>query len=145
MRVIKKYPNRRLYDTSKSTYITLDDVKALVLNHDRFKVMDSKTEDDLTRSILLQIIMEQEGDDGGSVMTNEVLGSLIRFYGQPMRGEMSKYLESSVRVFLDQQDTIKDQMKNLVDVSPMGMMTKMAEQNMSLWLGLGKAQKKDDE
>lgn len=138
MRVIKKYPNRRLYDTSKSTYITLDDVKTLVLNLERFKVLDSKTEDDLTRSILLQIIMEQEGDDGGSVMTNEVLQNLIRFYGQPLRGEMSKYLESSVRVFLDQQDTISDQMQKLADITPMNMMTKMAEQNMSLWLGLGK-------
>lgn len=138
MRVIKKYPNRRLYDTSKSMYITLDDVKTLVLNLERFKVLDSKTEDDLTRSILLQIIMEQEGDDGGSVMTNEVLQNLIRFYGQPLRGEMSKYLESSVRVFLDQQDTISDQMQKLADITPMNMMTKMAEQNMNLWLGLGK-------
>ena len=101
-------------------------------------MLDSKTEDDLTRSILLQIIMEQEGDDGGSVMTNEVLQNLIRFYGQPLRGEMSKYLESSVRVFLDQQDTISDQMQKLADITPMNMMTKMAEQNMNLWLGLGK-------
>ena len=141
MRVIKKYPNRRLYDTSKSTYITLEDVKALVLSLDRFKVVDSKTEDDLTRSILLQIIMEQEGDDGGSVMTNEVLQSLIRFYGQPLRGEMSKYLDSSVKVFLEQQDTIQEQMQKLADISPVNMMTKMAEQNMNLWLGLGKKPK----
>ena len=141
MRKIKKYPNRRLYDTSKSTYITLDDVKALVLGLERFVVVDSKTEEDLTRSILLQIIMEQEGDDGESVMTNEVLMSLIRFYGQPLRGEMSKYLESSVKVFLEQQDTITDQMQKLADINPVNMMTKMAEQNMNLWLGLGK--KKD--
>ena len=141
MRKIKKYPNRRLYDTSKSTYITLEDVKALVLGLERFVVVDSKTEEDLTRSILLQIIMEQEGDDGESVMTNEVLMSLIRFYGQPLRGEMSKYLESSVRVFLEQQDTISDQMQKLADMNPVNMMTKMAEQNMNLWLGLGK--KKD--
>ena len=141
MRKIKKYPNRRLYDTSKSTYITLDDVKALVLGLERFVVVDSKTEADLTRSILLQIIMEQEGDDGESVMTNEVLMSLIRFYGQPLRGEMSKYLESSVKVFLEQQDTITDQMQKLADINPVNMMTKMAEQNMNMWLGLGK--KKD--
>lgn len=141
MRKIKKYPNRRLYDTSKSTYITLDDVKALVLGLERFVVVDSKTEEDLTRSILLQIIMEQEGDDGESVMTNEVLMSLIRFYGQPLRGEMSKYLESSVKVFLEQQDTITDQMQKLADINPVNMMTKMAEQNMNMWLGLGK--KKD--
>ena len=141
MRKIKKYPNRRLYDTSRSTYITLEDVKALVLGLERFVVVDSKTEEDLTRSILLQIIMEQEGDDGESVMTNEVLMSLIRFYGQPLRGEMSKYLESSVKVFLEQQDTISDQMQKLADMNPVNMMTKMAEQNMSMWLGLGK--KKD--
>jgi len=141
MRKIKKYPNRRLYDTSKSTYITLDDVKALVLGLERFVVVDSKTEENLTRSILLQIIMEQEGDDGESVMTNEVLMSLIRFYGQPLRGEMSKYLESSVKVFLEQQDTITDQMQKLADMNPVNMMTKMAEQNMNMWLGLGK--KKD--
>ena len=141
MRKIKKYPNRRLYDTSKSTYITLEDVKALVLGLERFVVVDSKTEEDLTRSILLQIIMEQEGDDGESVMTNEVLMSLIRFYGQPLRAEMSKYLESSVKVFLEQQDTITDQMQKLADMNPVNMMTKMAEQNMNMWLGLGK--KKD--
>jgi polyhydroxyalkanoate synthesis repressor PhaR len=141
MRKIKKYPNRRLYDTSKSTYITLDDVKTLVLGLERFVVVDSKTEEDLTRSILLQIIMEQEGDDGESVMTNEVLMSLIRFYGQPLRGEMSKYLESSVKVFLEQQDTITDQMQKLADSNPVKMMTNMAEQNMNIWLGLGK--KKD--
>ena len=141
MRKIKKYPNRRLYDTSKSTYITLDDVKTLVLGLERFVVVDSKTEEDLTRSILLQIIMEQEGDDGESVMTNEVLMSLIRFYGQPLRGEMSKFLESSVKVFLEQQDTITDQMQKLADMNPVNMMTKMAEQNMNMWLGLGK--KKD--
>ena len=141
MRKIKKYPNRRLYDTSKSTYISLEDVKALVLGLERFVVVDSKTEEDLTRSILLQIIMEQEGDDGESVMTNEVLMSLIRFYGQPLRGEMSKYLESSVKVFLEQQDTITDQMQKLADMNPVNMMTKMAEQNMNMWLGLGK--KKD--
>ena len=85
--------------------------------------------------------MEQEGDDGESVMTNEVLMSLIRFYGQPLRGEMSKYLESSVKVFLEQQDTITDQMQKLADMNPVNMMTKMAEQNMNMWLGLGK--KKD--
>lgn len=115
-----------------------------MLNHDRFRVVDSKSEEDLTRAILLQIIMEQEGDDGGSVMTNEVLSSLIRFYGQPMRGEMSNFLESSVQAFLEQQDTIKEQMQNLVDVSPVGMMSKMAEQNMKLWMGMTLGKKKDD-
>lgn len=144
MRVIKKYPNRRLYDTSKSSYITLDDIKVLVLAHERFKVVDSKTEDDLTRTILLQIILEQEGDDGGSVMTNEVLQSLIRFYGQPLRGEMAKYLESSVAMFLNQQDQMKERMQAMAEVTPMAMMTKMAEQNMNLWMTFGKT-KKDDE
>ena len=144
MRVIKKYPNRRLYDTSKSSYITLDDIKVLVLGHERFKVIDSKTDDDLTRTILLQIILEQEGDDGGSVMTNEVLQSLIRFYGQPLRGEMSKYLESSVALFLNQQDQMKERMQKMADITPMAMMTKMAEQNMNLWMNVGKS-KKDDE
>ena len=84
MRTLKKYPNRRLYDTSQSCYVTIDNVRELVMSHERFRVLDSKSGEDLTRSILLQIIMEQENDAGEHVLTNEVLQQLIRFYGSGM-------------------------------------------------------------
>ena len=77
MRTLKKYPNRRLYDISQSCYITIDNVRDLVLSHERFRVVDSKTKKDLTRSILIQIILDQENDPEEHVLTNEVIQHLI--------------------------------------------------------------------
>ncbi|HEY5717968.1 MAG TPA: polyhydroxyalkanoate synthesis repressor PhaR [Motiliproteus sp.] len=133
LRVLRKYTNRRLYDTSKSCYITLEDVKQLVLDNVQFEVQDSKTGADLTRNILLQIISEQEGESAG-MLTNQVLQQLIRFYGDSMQGMMRQYLEQSIGSFLSQQDRIREQMESMIDAAnPLNMMNKFAGQNMAMW------------
>jgi polyhydroxyalkanoate synthesis repressor PhaR len=110
-RVIKKYPNRRLYDTDTSTYITLAEVKQLVMDNEPFTVRDAKTNEDLTRSILLQIILEAEA--GGEPMFSEAaLANIIRFYGHAMQGFMGSYLEKNVQAFTDMQAKIAEQSKN---------------------------------
>ena len=110
-RVIKKYPNRRLYDTETSTYITLAEVKQLVMDAQPFVVRDAKTNEDLTRSILLQIILEEEA--GGAPMFSEAaLANIIRFYGHAMQGFMGSYLEKNVQAFTDMQSQMAEQTKN---------------------------------
>ena len=99
-RVIKKYPNRRLYDTHTSTYITLAEIKQLVMQHEPFAVVDANTSENLTRSILLQIILEEEAN-GSPMFTVPVLSNIIRFYGHAMQGMMGKYLENNITAFLD--------------------------------------------
>jgi polyhydroxyalkanoate synthesis repressor PhaR len=111
-RLIKKYPNRRLYDTRTSTYITLSDVKELVLKHEGFRVIDAKTGDDLTRSILLQIILEEEAG-GAPMFTSDLLAQMIRFYGNAMQGMMGQYLENNVSAFAAMQQKLQDQAKHL--------------------------------
>ncbi|MEJ7929622.1 polyhydroxyalkanoate synthesis repressor PhaR [Ramlibacter sp. AN1015] len=109
-RVIKKYPNRRLYDTTTSAYITLAQVKQLVLQNELLVVRDAKTNDDLTRSILLQIILEEEA--GGAPMFSEAaLANIIRFYGHAMQGFMGTYLERNVQAFTDMQAQLAEQSK----------------------------------
>ena len=107
-RLIKKYPNRRLYDTRTSTYITLADVKELVLSHEDFSVIDAKSNEDLTRSILLQIILEEESA-GAPIFSAQVLANVIRFYGNAMQGMMGSYLEKNIQVFTDIQTKLKEQ------------------------------------
>src|SRR3954466_6745182 len=102
-RLIKKYPNRRLYDTQTSSYITLTDVKQLVLGNEEFTVVDAKTDEDLTRSILLQIILEEEAN-GAPMFTSGALAQIIRYYGHAMQGMMGSYLEKNVQAFTDIQD-----------------------------------------
>ncbi len=102
-RLIKKYPNRRLYDTQTSSYITLTDVKQLVLDADEFTVVDAKTSEDLTRSILLQIILEEEAN-GAPMFSSVVLSQIIRYYGHAMQGMMGSYLEKNVQAFTDIQN-----------------------------------------
>lgn len=109
-RIIKKYPNRRLYDTESSSYVTLTQVKCLVMENQPFVVRDVKTGTDLTRSVLLQIILEEEA--GGSPMfTEAVLASMIRFYGQAMQGLMGGYLEKNIQALLQVQTRMGDQTK----------------------------------
>ncbi|MCB1957913.1 MAG: polyhydroxyalkanoate synthesis repressor PhaR [Rhodocyclaceae bacterium] len=112
LRLIKKYPNRRLYDTKTSSYITLSDVKELVLGHEEFQVVDAKTGDDLTRSILLQIILEEEAG-GAPMFTSDLLAHMIRFYGNAMQGMMGKYLENNIKAFTDMQAKLQDQAKSI--------------------------------
>ena len=111
-RILKKYPNRRLYDTRTSAYITLADVKEMVLSGEAFEVRDAKSGEDLTRSILLQIILEEEA--GGAPMFSEAaLANLIRFYGHAMQGFMGSYLEKNVQAFTDFQGQLAEQSKTL--------------------------------
>lgn len=105
--MIKKYPNRRLYDTQTSSYITLADVKQFVMEHDDFAVVDAKTGEDLTRSILLQIILEAEA--GGAPMFSSVaLAQIIRYYGHAMQGMMGSYLEKNIQAFIDIQNKLTE-------------------------------------
>ena len=109
-RVIKKYPNRRLYDTETSTYITLTEVRQLVMDSANFVVRDAKTSEDLTRAILLQIILEEESG-GAPMFTEAVLANIIRFYGNAMQGFMGAYLEKNVQSFMDLQVKMSEQSK----------------------------------
>lgn len=111
-RLIKKYPNRRLYDTQSSAYITLADVKELVLQHDSFKIVDAKTGEDLTRSVLLQIILEEEAG-GAPMFSSDLLAQMIRFYGNAMQGMLGKYLEGNLHSFTDMQARFKEQARNM--------------------------------
>lgn len=117
VRLIKKYPNRRLYDTQTSTYITLSDVKNLVLNFHSFLVHDAKTGEDLTRSILLQIILEEESA-GVPLFSTELLSGFIRFYGSAMQGMLGKYLENNMRTFIDFQQKIQEQSRVMYGDNP---------------------------
>jgi polyhydroxyalkanoate synthesis repressor PhaR len=117
-RTIKKYPNRRLYDTETSSYITLADVKKLVLENVEFKVEDAKTKDDLTRSILLQIILEEESA-GAPMFTSDSLSQIIRFYGNAMQGMMGGYLEKNIETFMQIQNKLQDQSRQVYGQNPM--------------------------
>ena len=117
-RILKKYPNRRLYDTQISSYITLADVKAMVLTGETFEVRDAKTGDDLTRSILLQIILEEESG-GVPMFSTQTLSQIIRFYGHAMQGMMGSYLEKNLQTFTDIQARIAEQSKGLYDPKAM--------------------------
>jgi polyhydroxyalkanoate synthesis repressor PhaR len=119
LRLIKKYPNRRLYDTQTSTYITLADVKQLVLEQEEFQVIDAKSGDDLTRQILLQIILEEE-QGGVPMFTSPVLTQIIRFYGNAMQGIMGSYLEKNVQAFIDIQNKLQEQGRAFYDTNKIG-------------------------
>lgn len=133
MVVIKKYPNRRLYDSSQSKYINLDFIKILINDRTEFKIVDSKTEADITKSVLLQIISESEANEQQSLLTDVLLKQLIRFYDSDMEVFVRQYLEQSIVQFIAQQDKVQGLMKNMVDNSPIGMFSKIMEQNMSAW------------
>ena len=154
-RVIKKYPNRRLYDTETSTYITLSDVRQLVMDSAHFVVVDAKTNDDLTRSILLQIILEEESG-GAPMFTEAVLANIIRFYGNAMQSFMGAYLEKNVQGFMDLQVKMAEQAKGvspeswakLMNVqSPMmqGMMGNYVEQSKSAFTQMQEQMQKQSE
>ena len=132
IRIIKKYPNRRLYDTEVSRYITLQEIRALVLSGDAFKVIDKHSGDDITRSILLQVISEQE-EGGDPIFTTEVLTQIIRFYGDSMQNSMSRYLELSLKLFIDQQQQFKDRMQRLLGNNPLQALKEIANQQSPLW------------
>lgn len=118
LRVLKKYPNRRLYDTQTSSYITLAEVKQMVLDGEPFEVRDAKTGDEITRSILLQIILEEE-TGGVPIFTTQMLAQLIRFYGHAMQGMMGAYLEKNLQTFVELQGRMMESTKGLYGAAPM--------------------------
>jgi polyhydroxyalkanoate synthesis repressor PhaR len=114
LRTLKKYPNRRLYDTATSSYITLADVKKMVLAGEDFVVRDAKTNEDLTRSILLQIILEEE-TGGVPMFSTHMLADIIRFYGNAMQGLMGAYLEKNIQAFVEMQKRFAEQSRGMVE------------------------------
>jgi len=133
-RIIKKYPNRRLYDTEQSKYITLVDVRELVMEGVRFKVLDTSSKEDITRQILMQIIMEEELG-GKPLFTAEMLAQLVRFYGGTMQGLFARYLEESFSLFADQQE----KMSTSLPLNPMDVMSSLTQQNLKMWNSLQKS------
>jgi polyhydroxyalkanoate synthesis repressor PhaR len=111
-RLIKKYPNRRLYDTRTSTYITLAEIKKLVLAHEDIRVVDAKSDEDLTRATLLQVILEEEAGVA-PMFSPELLSQMIRFYGNAMQGLMGNYIENNIKSFSEVQAKLKGQAKVL--------------------------------
>jgi polyhydroxyalkanoate synthesis repressor PhaR len=154
-RVIKKYPNRRLYDTETSTYITLTEVKQLVIERAQFVVRDAKTGDDLTRSILLQIILEEEAG-GAPMFTEQVLANIIRFYGQAMQSYMAPYLEKNIQAMTEVQAQLAEKAEGLTPEmwsrfmsmqSPMlqGLMGNYVEQSKNVFLQMQEQMQKSTE
>jgi polyhydroxyalkanoate synthesis repressor PhaR len=131
LHILKKYPNRRLYDTEKSVYVTLEDVRRMILAKDPVKVLDSKTGKDLTRSVLLQIIAEQEAEGHEPLLTNKVLEQVVRFYGDSMQGVLGRYLEQSIMTFLEQQELYQRRMREVLNANPLRLMQRFADQNIS--------------
>jgi polyhydroxyalkanoate synthesis repressor PhaR len=131
-RIIKKYPNRRLYDTIESRYITLSDIRRLVLDKVEFVVVDKKSQEDITRSILLQVISEQE-HDGEPLMSQDFLAQVIRAYGGAMQGMVGSYLEQSLKLFMNQQAQLRDRLRSMVGMDPMSTMSSLAQDNFQRW------------
>jgi polyhydroxyalkanoate synthesis repressor PhaR len=130
LRVIKKYPNRRLYDTQTSTYVTLVDIKKLVMDQIPFQVLDAKTSEDLTRSILMQIILEEESG-GMPIFSTQTLSQIIRFYGHSLQGMMSPFLENNLSSFVDMQKKFADQSQQMGQTMTADSWFKFMQQNNS--------------
>jgi polyhydroxyalkanoate synthesis repressor PhaR len=130
-RIIKKYPNRRLYDTELSRYITLADVRALVMDCSDFRVVDAANDADITRAILLQIMLEEESG-GEPLFSATMLAQIIRFYGGTVQGLFARYLESSLDLFAKQQKQLTDAWGD----SPFDAVTRLTKRNMDLWSDL---------
>jgi polyhydroxyalkanoate synthesis repressor PhaR len=130
-RLIRKYSNRRLYDTSASRHVTLDDLRQLVVAGEKIKVLDDKSGEDLTRSVLLQIIAEQE-QFGVPVLNADLLEMVIRFYGGPMQALLSRYLEQAFTTMLRQQEAMQSEMAKALQ-TPFAPFAEMARKNMEIW------------
>lgn len=135
IRIIKKYPNRRLYDTEISSYITLEDIRQLIIEGETFEVREAKTGKDITRSVLLQIIAEHE-DIGQPILSAQLLTEIIRFYGDSLQGYIGSYLERSVDMFIDQQQSLRSQVSNIVGQTPWPLLNQITERNLELWKSL---------
>jgi polyhydroxyalkanoate synthesis repressor PhaR len=134
-RIIKKYPNRRLYDTELSSYVTLEDVRQLIVDGEAFEVRDARSGKDLTRSVLLQILAEHE-DIGQPIFSTQLLTTVIRFYGDSLQGIIGSYLERSIQVFSEQQQQLRGTLGNLVVQTPWALLNQLADRNMEIWKGV---------
>lgn len=130
-RVIKKYANRRLYDSTGSRHVTLDDIRKLIVSGEKVKVVDDKSGEDLTRAVLLQVISEQE-QFGTPVLSTELLEGIIRFYGNPVQEMLTRYMEQSVGAIARQQQAMRAEMAKVME-NPMAPMAEFARQNMEQW------------
>ena len=133
-RLIKKYANRRLYDASISKHVTLEDIRDLIVRGEKIRVVEDKSGEDITRLILLQVIAEQE-QFGKPILTTQLLESIIRYYGGPMQDFMSGYLEQSVAAFMRQQESVQQQISQVLTSAPppMNAMAELTRQNMEMW------------
>jgi polyhydroxyalkanoate synthesis repressor PhaR len=131
-RIIKKYANRRLYDASQSRHVTLDDVRKIIVAGERIKVIDDKTQEDITRVVLLQVIADQE-QFGRPILSTSLLESLIRFYGNSLQSFLSDYLDKSVDTFVRQQEAVQAQLAKMFGTAPLHSMAEVTRQNLELW------------
>jgi polyhydroxyalkanoate synthesis repressor PhaR len=131
-RVIRKYPNRRLYDTVESRYVTLADIRRLVMERVDFVVLDRKSQQDITRNILLQVIAEQEGA-GEPLMSRDFLSQVIRSYGSGLQDFIGRYLDESIQLFAREQRELRDRFKSVVGIDPLETVTAVAQKNYQRW------------
>ena len=148
-RIIRKYANRRLYDTRASRHINKEDVRRLIAAGDDVRIVDEGSGDDITRSVLLQLVAEQELG-GQPVLSDQMLTQIIRFYDHPMQGMLGSYLQQSFESFLQQQSSLQEQMQELMKSGPFAVMQDVARQNMETWQAMQRAfldtkAKKDDD
>lgn len=138
VRTIKKYPNRRLYDTAVSRYITLAEIRELVMDGEPFRVIDKRDRTDITRSILLQVIAEQE-EGGNPIFTTEVLTQFIRFYGDSMQNSMSRYLELSLQFFQQEQNQFKERLNKILNSNtPLQALKDLSQDQLPIWRAVRK-------
>ncbi len=137
MRVIKKYPNRRLYDTQKSAYITLNEVHDLIRDNEDFQVQDATSGEDITRSILIQIIIEQENGDK-PIFTTDMLTKFIRFYDDAAHDLFGEFLDKNLQFFAEQQKRLQQQVEGVMTQSLPKMMQDMTERNLAIWQDMQK-------
>jgi polyhydroxyalkanoate synthesis repressor PhaR len=130
---IKKYANRRLYNTGTSTYVTLEDLAAMVKDGEDFLVYDAKTGDDITRSVLAQIIFEQENKAGQNLLPTTFLRQLIRFYGDSMQMVVPKYLEQSIATLTQEQEKFRKQIASTLSGTPFAPLEEQVRRNMELF------------
>ena len=135
LRIIKKYPNRRLYDTEISSYVTLEDIRQLIVDGEAFEVRDARSGKDLTRAVLLQILAEHE-DIGQPIFSTQLLTTVIRFYGDSLQGIIGNYLERRIQTFSDQQQQLRGTIGSLVGQGPLNLLTQLTERNMEIWKGV---------
>jgi len=132
VRIIKKYPNRRIYDTHDSKYITVTDVRDMIVAGTEFKIIDAKTKEDITRSVLLQIIIEQESETN-PLFSTENLQNFIRYYGKDQQQGFSDFISQSLTFFQQQQNQFRSSMTEMIDNNPVKVWSNISKQNMEMW------------